>query len=42
VESNISSRLSVSGDELEVLLRDGGDSDGVREAPRDDVIDVDV
>jgi len=32
----------VSGEELEVLLRDGGESDGVREVPRDDVRDVDV
>jgi hypothetical protein len=29
----------VSGDELDVLLRLGGDSDGVRDAPRDDGIE---
>jgi len=32
----MSSKLSVSGDELEVLLRLGGDSEGVLEDPRDD------
>lgn len=39
MESYISSKLSVSGDELDVLLRLGGDSDGVRDAARDDVFD---
>lgn len=36
VDSYMSSKLSVSGDELEVLLRLGGDSEGVLEDPRDD------
>jgi len=36
VDSYGSSKLSVSGDELDVLLRLGGDSDGVRDDPRDD------
>lgn len=38
----MSSKLSVSGDELEVLLRLGGDSDGVLDAARDDEMDDEV
>jgi len=38
----MSSKLSVSGEELEVLLREGGDNDGVRDVPREEVRDVEV
>ena len=40
VDSYMSPKLSVSGDELDVLLRLGGDRDGVRDSPRDDADDV--
>lgn len=39
VDSYISPKLSVSGDELEVLLRLVGDNEGVLDVPRDEFVE---